>query len=149
MPFDDASATAEREAPRREEGDLGGYSGDSLILELRGAAGAAVSQVRKVAATASTEARISVASIIWMVSAMLVIVALLIVAWSCLVGIGIWFAIDAGWSVAAALFAAAAANIAAALLCRTWFMRLSRNIGFTRTLSLLLGSADKRHEHPR
>lgn len=116
---------------------------------MRAAADAAVSQVRKLAATATTEVRISVASVIWMACAMMLSVALLIVAWSCVVGIGIWFAIDAGWSVGAALLAAAAANIAAAVLCRTWYVRLSRNIGFTRTLSLLLGPVEERREHSR
>ena len=149
MPFDDSAATAAREAPRREKGEPDGSSRRSLMLELRGAADAAAVQVRRVAATASTEARISIASVIWMVSAMLLAVALLIVAWVCVVGIGIWLAVDAGWSVTAALAAAAAANVAAALLCRAWFVRLSRNIGFARTLGLLLGSADQRHEHPQ
>lgn len=143
MPFDDSGTTAEQDPLRPGDGE----SGESLIHEVRAAADAAVSQVRKVAATASTEARISVASVIWMACAMMLSVALLIVAWSCVVGIGVWFAIDAGWSVGAALSAAAAANIAAAVLCRSWYVRLSRNIGFTRTLSLLLGPVEEHHEH--
>jgi hypothetical protein len=143
MPLDDAGA--EPRNPRPDDGE----SGESLVLEMRAAADAAVSQVRKIAATASTEVRISVASVIWMACAMMLSVALLIVAWSCVVGIGIWLAIEAGWSVGVALLAATIANVGAAVLCRTWYVRLSRNIGFTRTLSLLLGPVEERREHER
>lgn len=150
MPFDDSTPAAGRDAPPdddRDGGDDGEDRKESLIVEIRSAADAAVAQARKVAATASTEARISIASVIWMFSAMMLSVALLISAWSCVVGIGIWFAVDAGWSVAAALLAAAIANVVAAALCRFWFIRLSRNIGFARTLSLLLGPMRERREH--
>lgn len=143
MPFDDAGPAAGSDRPRRDDE----APDDSLILELRAAADAAVSQVRKVAATASTEARISVASVIWMASAMMLSVALLIVAWSWVVGLGVWLAIDAGWPVSAAILAAALANIAAAGLCRVWYVRLSRNIGFPRTLNLLFGAVNRRDGH--
>lgn len=143
MPFDDASPAAGNDAPRQNAGN----PGESLILEIRAAADAAVSQVRKVAATASTEARISIASVVWMAAAMMLSVALLIVAWSCVVGLGVWFAINAGWPVSAAILAAAVANLAAAVLCRSWYVHLSRNIGFPRTLSLLFGPAHRRHRH--
>jgi hypothetical protein len=142
MPFDDAGPAAGND-PSGREGEK-----ESLILEIRAAADAAVSQVRKMAATASTEARISIASIVWMASAMMLSVALLIAAWGCVVGLGVWLAIDAGWPVSAALLTAAAANIAAAALCRLWYVHLSRNIGFSRTLSLLFGPVSRRHEHP-
>ena len=145
MPFDDAGQSREPRSPG--DGD-GGY-GESVILEMRAAADAAVSQLRKVAATASTEVRISVASVIWMACAMMLSVALLIVAWSCVVGIGVWLAVDAGWSIGTALAAAAAANIVAAVLCRSWYVRLSRDVGFARTLSLLFGPVEERHEHPQ
>lgn len=141
MPFDDASPAAGND-PSGSQGEK-----ESLILEIRAAADAAVSQVRKMAATASTEARISVASIVWMASAMMLSVALLISAWGCVVGLGVWLAIDAGWPVSAALLTAAVANIAAAGLCRVWYVRLSHNIGFSRTLNLLFGSVSRRHEH--
>ena len=144
MPFDDASPAAGRDAPRGDDEE----PDESLILEIRAAADAAVAQVRKVAATASTEARISVASVIWMASAMMLSVALLIVAWSCVVGLGVWLAIDAGTPVSLAILAAALANIAAAGLCRVWYVRLSRNIGFARTLSVLFGPVQRRHGHP-
>jgi hypothetical protein len=82
-----------------------------------------------------------------MASAMMLSVALLIVAWSCVIGLGVWLAIDAGWPVSGAILGAALANIAAAGLCRVWYVRLSRNIGFPRTLNLLFGPVDRRHEH--
>lgn len=143
MPFDDARPAAADGRPGHDEGTADG----SLIVEIRAAADAAVSQVRKVAATASTEARISIASVVWMACAMMLAVALLIAAWSCLVGLGVWLAIDAGWPVSGVILGAALANIAAAGLCRTWYVRLSRNIGFPRTLSLLFGPVERRDEH--
>ena len=141
MPFDDGDRSSE---PRPPSGGDGEY-GESLILEIRAAADAAVSQLRKVAATASTEVRISVASVIWMACAMMLSVALLIVAWSCVVGIGVWLAVDAGWSIGAALAAAAAANLLAAVICRSWYVKLSRDIGFARTLGLLFGVLGNDH----
>lgn len=142
MPFDDAN-------PGREGGPPPGErrpTDESLMFEIRAAADSAVAQLRKVGATASTEARISVSSAIWMASAMMLIVALLISAWGCVVGIGVWFAIEAGWSVAAALSLAAAANILAALVCRAWYLRMLQNIGFSRTLSLLFGPVGRQHD---
>jgi hypothetical protein len=143
MPFDDAGLPDGNDTPGRGAGE----SGESLMREIRAAAEAAVSQVRKVAATASTEARISVSSVVWMASAMMLSVALLIAAWSCMVGLGVWLAIKAGWPVSAAILAAAVANIAAAALCRAWYVRLSRNIGFPQTLRLLSGPLHRRDEH--
>lgn len=150
MPFDDSNPAPGPDKPPEEPSESPGEApGESLIVEIRSAADAAVSRVRKVAATASTEARISVASVIAMAMTALFGLLLLIVAWICLVGLGAWLAIDAGWSNVAVLLTAASANLLAAILCRIWFGRLLRNIGFPRTLSLLFGQAERRHEHPR
>jgi hypothetical protein len=149
MPFDDAAPAPGNDAPGHDGEAPGQSSDETLIGEIRAAADAAVSQVRKVAATASSEARISVASVIWMASAMMLAVALLIVAWSCVVGLGVWLAIDAGWPVSGAILGAALANVAAAGLCRIWYVRLSHNIGFPRTLNLLFGAVEWRDEHSR
>lgn len=143
MPFDDAGRAGNERTGDEPSGDEHRAPDESLIFEIRAAAEAAASQARKFAATASTEARISIASVIWMASAMMLSVALLIVAWTCVVGLGVWLAIDAGWPVSWAILGAALANVAAAGLCRVWYVRLSRNIGFPRTLSLLFGRLNR------
>lgn len=133
MPLDSSDATSSPRNGGRDE------SGDSFAHEIHAAADAAAAQARTVAATASAEVRISVASAIAMASVTLVSVALLIVAWVCIVGLGVWLAVDAGWSMPAALTVAAIVNIAAAGLCRFLYSRLSRNFGFARTRKLIFG----------
>jgi hypothetical protein len=123
-------------APRVDEHPEGS---DSLILEIQAARDAAVAHIGMVAATASKEAELSVASVVAMASATLLSVAFLIVAWVCLVALAVWFAVSAGWSLTAALGSAAIVNVAAAFGCRFVYLRLARNIGFSRTRKLLFG----------
>lgn len=143
MPFDSPHGPPGEDPP-----DSAHDGSDSLILEVRAAADAAVAQMRKIAATASTEARINVASAIAMASATMIGVALLIVAWTFVVALGVWLAVDAGWPVPGALLTAALTNILAAILCRVWYARLSRNMGFARTIKLLFAGRTP-HEHPQ
>lgn len=145
MAFDSPSGTSGGDAagpPHEHDG-----RDESLISEVQAAADAAVAQARKVAATASAEARLNVAAAIAMASITMLGVSLLIVAWTFVVALGVWMAIDAGWPVAAALLTAALANVVAAILCRVWYGRLSRNIGFSRTLGLLFAGGRTPREH--
>ena len=112
---------------------------ESLLGEIQAARDAAAAHLSKVAATATGEAQISIASAVAMASATMLSVAFIIVAWVCLVGLGVWLAVSAGWSMTVALGAAAAMNILAALVCRFWYTRLGKNIGFSRTRKLLFG----------
>jgi hypothetical protein len=112
---------------------------ESLLGEIQAARDAAAAHLSKVAATASGEVQISIASAVAMASATLLSVAFLIVAWVCIVGLGVWIAVSAGSSMTVALGAAAVMNILAALVCRFWYARLGKNIGFSRTRKLLFG----------
>lgn len=121
-----------------EAGDASGAgSGDSLIGEIRRATDAAVGHVRKVAATAAAEARLSAVSAAAIAAAVVAALAFLLVAWLCLLALGVWLAIRAGSPVWAALAGAVALNLAGILACRWWLGRLVPNLGFARTRGLL------------
>lgn len=111
--------------------------GDSLRLEMQGVADAAVGHIRKVAATATTEAQLSAASAAAIASAAILSLVLLAISWICLVALGVWLAIQAGWPVWIALISAALVNLAGVLICRLWYSRLVPNLGFARTRRLL------------
>lgn len=130
----DATRQAEQEgsgpAPR-------GDQPESLIREVGIAADAAVAHARKVAATATAEARLTVASAAGIAAAVVSALVLLVVTWICLLALGIWLAVQAGLPVWAALTGAVLLNLAGALICRLWYARLTPDLGFARTRSLL------------
>ncbi|MEX2123624.1 MAG: hypothetical protein WD795_06995 [Woeseia sp.] len=109
----------------------------SLRFETQAAAGAVVAHIRKVAATATTEAELSIASVTAMAVAALASILLLVAGWLCLIAAGVWLAVDAGLPVVTALLIAGAINIAAVLLLLVWGKRLLGNIGFSRTRKLV------------
>lgn len=109
-----------------------------MRLEMQAAADAAVGHIRQVAATATTEAQLSAASAAAIASAAFLGLALLTISWLCVVALGVWLAIQAGWPVWAALLSAVLVNLAVVLLCWLWCARLVPNIGFARTRKLLL-----------
>lgn len=123
------------------EADTAGNGQDtaaaSLQLEMRAAADSAVGHIRKVAATATTEAQLSAASAAAIASAAILGIALLAISWMCVLALGIWLAIEAGWPVWAALAAALGVNLAGVLICWLWYSRLAPNIGFARTRKLI------------
>ena len=127
------------ETPEVAANDQTAGGTESLLGEIQAARDAAAAHLSKVAATASGEVQISIASAVAMASATMLSVAFLIVAWVCLVGLGVWIAVSAGWPMTVALGGAAAMNILAALACRFWYARLGKNIGFSRTRKLLFG----------
>lgn len=112
-------------------------TGDSLRLELRAVADAAVGHIQNVAATATTEAQLSAASAAVIAALAVVSLVLLTVGWICILALCIWLAIQAGWPVWAALLAAVAINLLGVLICRIWYSRLMPNIAFARTRKLL------------
>jgi hypothetical protein len=111
---------------------------DSLLFEMRTAANAAVGQMRKIAATAASEAQLNAASAAAIALAALVALVLLVITWICVVALGVWLAIQAGAPVWAALLGAVLVNLAGVFACRFWYGRLVSNIGFARTRGLLL-----------
>lgn len=115
----------------------GSQDEDSLRLELQAVADSAVGHIRKVAATATTEAQLSAASAAAIVSAAFLILALLTISYLCVLALGIWLAVQAGWPVWAALIAAVCINLAGVLICRLWYAKLVPNIGFARTRKLI------------
>lgn len=135
--FPDTTGTGRGDTAQDAANDKVAASPESLLGEIQAARDAAAAHLGKVAATASGEAQISIASAIAMASATLLSVAFLIVAWVCMVGLGIWIAVSAGWSMSVALGAATVMNILAALVCRFWYAHLGKNIGFSRTRKLL------------
>ncbi len=135
----DRAGAGRGETPQNAANDQVAAGTESLLGEIQAARDAAVAHLSKVAATASGEVQISIASAVAMALATLLSVAFLIVAWVCFVGLGVWIAVSAGWSMTLALGAAAAMNILAALACRFWYARLGKNIGFSRTRKLLFG----------
>jgi hypothetical protein len=74
-----------------------------LKVEIEAAAIAAASYIQKLAATASDEARLSVASTMAMATARSLSIAFLVLTWVCVLAMAIWYAIDAGWSPTLAL----------------------------------------------
>lgn len=140
VPDSQDSTSAGRGEPRENStNDKLAANTESLLGEIQAARDAAAAHLRKVAATASGEVQISIASAVTMASATMLSVAFLIVAWVCMVGLGVWIAVSAGWSMSVALGAATVMNILAALVCRFWYARLGKNIGFSRTRKLLFG----------
>lgn len=129
--------TAAANFPQDGRDSLDPDSGGSLRLELEEAAGAMVAHIRKVAATATTEAELSLASVTALVAAALASLLLLLAGWLCLVAAGAWFAVAAGLPLVAALLIAGGVNVAAVLLLLLWGKRLLRNVGFSRTRRLV------------
>jgi hypothetical protein len=109
----------------------------SLLLEMRAARDSAIGHIRKVAATATTETQLSAASVTRIVAAALIAFALAVITWICLLALGIWLAVQAGWPVWAALAGAIGVNIFGMGACWFWYSRLVPNIGFSRTRGLL------------
>lgn len=111
---------------------------ESLRLELRAAADAAIGHIQNVAATATAEAQLSAASAAAIAAAAIVSLVLLTISWICILALGIWFAVQAGWPVWLALVAALAVNLLGVLICKFWYSRLAANLGFARTRKLLV-----------
>jgi hypothetical protein len=111
---------------------------ESLRLEMQAAAGAMAAHVRHVAATAKTEAQLSGASLALVAAAAITSLLLVVSAWLCLVAAGVWLAVETGLSVTWALLIAAAINIAAVLLLFLWSKAVLKNVGFARTLQLVI-----------
>ena len=129
---------AETAIPGHDAGN-GVDSGETgtLSAEARAAAIAVTDHIRSVAATATTEAQLSVASISAVAAAALASLLLVIAAWLCLVAAGVWLAVDNGLSGSTALLIAAAVNVAVVLLLFLGSKGLLRNIGFSRTRQLV------------
>lgn len=130
-------ATEGNAAGTREPRYGGRRGGESLGHEAKDAATAAAVHVRKVAATATTEAQLSALSVATIGFAAVLALSLLILTWFFLLTAVLWLAVAAGLPIAAGLFIAAAVNLFAALLFLAWCRRLVRNIGFPRTLGLM------------
>jgi hypothetical protein len=110
---------------------------ESLRLEARAAVGAVTAHFRKVAATASTEAELSIASLTTVVAIALASLLLVVSAWLCLVAAGVWFAVESGMSFVVAFLIAGVINLAVVGLLFLWSRSLLRNIGFARTRRLV------------
>lgn len=113
----------------------------ALRSEIQAAATAAAAHARKTAATAKTEAQLSAASAIAVVCAAILGFALLIISWMCVLVLGIWLAVEAGWPLWAALVAALCVNLAGVLVCGLWSWKLLPNIGFSRTRKLMFSKS--------
>ena len=132
-----ASAPEMHDEPSSLNTDGGQGELASLKAELKAAADAASSQISLIAATAATEARLSVqttisSAFVRSLSAAFLLLTLVIV--ECLLG---FWAIGAGVSVTVTMIAAAAMNLAFAAALHVWHERLDRKIGFSRTSQLL------------
>ncbi len=127
---------AERRDPERQQPGAG-EPPDSFLADVRAAADAAVAHARAVAATAAAEARLSVASATALAAVAVAALAFVLVAWICLLALGMWLAVQAGAPVWSALAGAVVVNLAGVLACRMWIARLIPNLGFARTRNLL------------
>lgn len=127
----------EGNAARSREPTDGGRAGGSLGSDTKEAATAAAAHVRKLAATATTEAQLSALSVATIIFAAVLALSLLILGWLFLLTAVLWLAVTAGLSLTVGLFTGAAVNVLAALLFLAWCRRLVRNIGFPRTLQLI------------
>jgi hypothetical protein len=116
---------------------VNGGEAETLGVEARAAATAVLDHIRNVAATATTEAQLSVASISAIAAAAVAILLLVIAAWLCLIAAGVWLAVENGLSGTTALLIAAAINVAAVMLLFLWGKGLLRNVGFSRTRQLV------------
>lgn len=110
---------------------------DSLRLEARAAVGAVTAHIRKVAATASSEAELSIASLTTVVAAAVVSLLLVVAAWLCLIAASVWFAVQHGISFVVAFSVAGVINLAVVGVLFLWSRSLLRNIGFARTRRLV------------
>jgi hypothetical protein len=110
---------------------------ETLGVEARAAAAAVADHLRNVAATATTEAQLSVASMSAMAAAAVASLLLVVAAWLCLIAAAVWLAVENGVSAGVALLVAAALNVAAVLVLLLWSKGLLRNIGFSRTRQLV------------
>ncbi|HET6630299.1 MAG TPA: hypothetical protein VFG91_11045 [Woeseiaceae bacterium] len=110
---------------------------ESLLAEAQGAADAAIGHLRKVAATATAEAQLTMAAAAAILAAAVLALALLVMSWLFLVALGVWLAIQAGLPVWLALALAVLVNLAGVWACRLWYARLAPNLGFARTRRLL------------
>jgi hypothetical protein len=113
------------------------HAGESLRLETQAAVDAVTAHFRKVAATASTEAELSMASLTAIAAAAVASLLLAVAAWLCLVAAGVWLAVENGLSFLTAFLLAGAINIAVVVALLLWSRSLMRNIGFARTLRLV------------
>jgi hypothetical protein len=110
---------------------------ESLRLEAGAAVGAVSAHFRKVAATASTEAELSIASLTTVVAIAVVSLLLVVAAWLCIIAAGVWFAVENGISFVAAFLVAGVINLAVVGMLFLWSRSLLRNIGFARTRRLV------------
>ena len=110
---------------------------ESLRLETQAAVRAVTAHFRKVAATASTEAELSIASLTTMAAAAVASLLLVVAAWLCLVAAGVWLAVENGVSFVTAFLIAGAINIAVVVVLFLWCRSLIGNIGFSRTRRLM------------
>jgi hypothetical protein len=113
------------------------HAGESLRLETQAAVDAVAAHFRKVAATASTEAELSIASLTAIAAAAVASLLLAVAAWLCLVAAGVWLAVENGLSFLTAFLLAGAINIAVVVALFLWSRSLMRNIGFARTRRLV------------
>ncbi|HZD51847.1 MAG TPA: hypothetical protein VE175_02265 [Woeseiaceae bacterium] len=138
MPGSSAAKPIRQEPPAEDDSEAAEReSSESLLREAAATLDTAVAHARKVAATAAVEARLAAASAAGIAVALAAALALLLVAWICLLALGVWLSIQAGLPVWAALTGAVVVNVAGILICRTWFAKLTPNLGFTRTRRLL------------
>jgi hypothetical protein len=112
-------------------------AGESLRLETRAAVDAVAAHLRKVAATASTEAELSIASLTAIAAAAVASLLLAVAAWLCLVAAGVWLAVENGLSFLTAFLLAGAINLAVVVALFLRSRSLMRNIGFARTRRLV------------
>jgi hypothetical protein len=108
-----------------------------LRLETRAAVDAVAAHFRTVAATASTEAELSIASLTAIAAAAVASLLLAVAAWLCLVAAGVWLAVENGLSFLTAFLLAGAINVAVVVALFLWSRSLMRNIGFARTRRLV------------
>lgn len=132
----DGDAAAAPSAPTSADG-VTDEGADSLRLEAQAAAGAVTGYLRKVAATASSEAELSIASLTAMAAAAVVSLLLIVAAWLCLVAAAVWFAVGHGLSFVTAFLLAGLLNVAVVVVLFLWSRSLLRKVGFARTLGLV------------
>lgn len=110
---------------------------ESLRSEAGAAATAAVVHIRKVAATASAEAQLSVSAVLTIGAAALVSLLLVVAAWFCLIAAAVWFAASAGLPTEVGFLIGAGLNLGAVLFLFIRGRKLLADIGFSRTLKLV------------
>lgn len=132
----DGDAPAAPSAPTSADG-VSDEGADSLRLEAQAAAGAVTAYLRKVAATASSEAELSIASLTAIAAAAVLSLLLIVAAWLCLVAAAVWFAVGHGLSFVTAFLLAGLLNVAVVVVLFLWSRSLLRKVGFARTLGLV------------